>query len=544
MKSYAVDVNRRTNRAVASRAVRSGTGFRIFALMLGAGVLSGMLGAGLTLRAAELPNAELPNVESGNTSATASADTGAPVDSRALRLSSVEGQVQVLQDGQVIADPAYANLPLFEGTQVMTGNDGRAEIQFEDGSIVRLSPNSTVTFAVLQQQGTNSGSEVVLNQGLAYFELQPSTSAHALRVNYGAASFSALNFAVVRVNVDTPPGSLAVFDGDIHFGRGAAVQLDLHGGQNLDLNPTDAARYSLTDKIEPDTWDDWNADRDQFLNGEDANRTAASGDAGNGASVGMSDLDANGSWYNVPGQGYVWSPYDAQAQGASWDPYGYGHWVFYPRYGYVWVSGYSWGYTPFQCGLWNYYDGFGWGWGAGAGGCSPWWGYGFGGGGFGRGWGFRIGRGPNGYHPPSRPLPGPVHPRPVGSRGTLQAVVPVDHRPAGAPTRPIHVGGNGPVVIAGHTVEPLRPSEPRPAFDHGGNGTNGTNGFVSRSGSSGAYHGGNGYSQTYRPGSVQRPSAPASRPAPAPAPRAQSYSGGGGGHSAPAASHGGGGSHR
>ena len=48
-----------------------------------------------------------------------------------------------------------------------------------------------------------------------------------------------------------------------------------------------------------------------------------------------------------------------------------------PGYGYLWVSGYPWGYMPFQCGAWNFYDGFGWGWAPGMGGCRPWWGMGF-----------------------------------------------------------------------------------------------------------------------------------------------------------------------
>ena len=36
-----------------------------------------------------------------------------------------------------------------------------------------------------------------------------------------------------------------------------------------------------------------------------------------------------------------------------------------PGYGYLWVSGYPWGYMPFQCGAWNFYDGFRMGLGAG-----------------------------------------------------------------------------------------------------------------------------------------------------------------------------------
>ena len=49
-----------------------------------------------------------------------------------------------------------------------------------------------------------------------------------------------------------------------------------------------------------------------------------------------------------PGKGQVWQP--TLALDADFDPYGYGSWVAYPGAGYVWASGYSWGWTPFRCG--------------------------------------------------------------------------------------------------------------------------------------------------------------------------------------------------
>jgi hypothetical protein len=261
----------------------------------------------------------------------------AAADSRAVRLSSVEGQIRVVQDGQVIADPAYNNLPLFEGSQVITGNDGRAEIQMEDGSLARLSPNSTLTFSALQLHGSSSHTEIVLNGGLAYFELQPSIAEHSLRVSYGPATFSATGFSVVRIAMDHPPGELAVFSGNVHLDRGDQLQLDIHGGESLSMDLSDLTRYNLAETITPDSWDSWNADRDQVLNGEAGEKTAATDSYVNTQAVGLSDLDANGNWYSVPGQGYVWSPYDAQTVGASFDPYGYGHWTSYPGRGYLWV---------------------------------------------------------------------------------------------------------------------------------------------------------------------------------------------------------------
>jgi hypothetical protein len=382
---------------------------------------------------------------------------GAPThtNARAVRLSSSEGEVRVVQDGQVIADPAYANLPLFGGSQIITGNDGRAEIQLEDGSVARLSPNSTLTFSVLEKQGTGSKTAIVLNGGLAYFELQPSTADHGLSINYGSASFSASSFSVLRLTIDTPPGELAVFSGNVHLERGDSLQLDVHGGESVTLDAGDQTRYNLAETIQPDSWDSWNADRDQVLNAASAEQTAATGNYPSG--VGMSDLDANGNWYDVPGQGYVWSPFDAQAGGAGWDPYGYGRWVSYPGYGYVWNSGYDWGYAPFQCGLWNFYDNFGWGWMPG-GGCNPWWGLG--------GWGYNIGNGPRGYLPPRRPIPGPIRPRPVGGRGLVASnVIPVDRRSAKTVNMVQYARPAQPVTIAGHTVQPMRPVAPRPGYE-------------------------------------------------------------------------------
>ena len=123
--------------------------------------------------------------------------------------------------------------------------------------------------------------------------------------------------------------------------------------------------YNLAETIEPDSWDAWNADRDQELTSQEATRTAASGSAPNSNNPAWSDLDANGNWYNVPGQGYVWSPNEAAS--GDWDPYGCGNWVWTPQFGYVWVSCEQWGYLPYTSGDWNYYDGFGWGWAPGYG---------------------------------------------------------------------------------------------------------------------------------------------------------------------------------
>ena len=262
---------------------------------------------------------------------------------RAVRLSSVEGKVQVSQGDQVLADQALPNMPLFEGTQVATSEGGQAEIQFEDGSVARLSPNSSLTLSVLRGQDSATETEMVLEGGLAYFEIQAG-SAGLTRVRFGDSVVTVSGFTLLRVGLDNPPGTLAVFSGNAHLERGGAMTLDLHGGQSVALNAADPSHYKLSESIEPDSWDAWNADRDQALQSEYGNQTGATKGFADSNNPAWADLDANGNWYNVPGQGYVWSPTDASSP--EWDPYGNGNWMYTPQFGYTWVSGNSWGYMP------------------------------------------------------------------------------------------------------------------------------------------------------------------------------------------------------
>jgi hypothetical protein len=387
-------------------------------------------------------------------------DASQPVS--AARLSSVDGQVQLSQGGQALADQAVVNTPLFEGTRVVTGDDGRAEIQLEDGSVARISPNSSLTLTVLRGQNGVSDAEITLDSGLGYFELQGGQSggsangqAGTIRIRFGDSVVTASGFSVFRINLDNPPGELAVFSGNAHLEWGNAIAVDLHGGESVVLNGADAARYDLTESIEPDSWDTWNSDRDQMLNAEAASKTGATNGFADSSNPAWNDLDANGNWYNVPGQGYVWSPYDAANTG--WDPYGNGNWMWGPQSGYFWVSSYPWGYLPYQCGNWNFYDGFGWGWAPGLAGCAPWWGGAY--------FGPNIGIGFGGYRPPIPPRR--PHPYPPGGRGGKVGPYPllaVNRRPAivngGLPAR----DKAAPAVIAGQTVQPIRPLAPRPQY--------------------------------------------------------------------------------
>lgn len=453
-------------------------------------------------------------------------------DIRAVRLSFVQGGVQLTQGNQIIADPAIVNTPLFEGTVVTTREDGQAELQFDDGSVARLSPNSALQIAVLRQENGSGKTEVLLTSGLGYFE-SPENAPNQMKVKFGESTVTTSGFTVYRLNLDNPPGEVAVFSGNARVEHGK-LSLDVHGGQSLSLNATDPNQYNMAESIEPDSWDSWNADRDQDLNSQESAQTVATSNQPDSSNPAWGDLDANGNWYNVPGQGYVWSPY--QAADASWDPYGCGNWVYTPQFGYVWVSCESWGYMPYTTGYWNYYDGFGWGWAPGYG--HPWWSTG--------GWWCNVGNRPHRYEPPHRPGHGPAHPvEPIRRGGVWQSnpVIAVNRVPTVPTATPAHPVGRA-ATIAGSLVEPIRPIAPRAIFNHAGETATGrgrlVNGGSNVGGSTGynpwANSPGTERTNTWSrpsPGSGSRPSAGGTYRAPSATPysggasRAPSASGGG-----------------
>jgi FecR protein len=369
---------------------------------------------------------------------------------RAARLTYVQGTVTVNQPGYTQSVPAQLNLPLLTGVQIATANDGQAEVEFEDGSIVRLTPNTVLSLdnLAIQPDGTFV-TNLSLLQGLAYCELR-ATPQYRYSVNAGGDVLSPVENATVRINFDQPPAIFSVFDGTAQVERQGSAPIaevstsgyatQVRAGESLRGDPNDANRYFLTQQIADDSWDQWNEDRDQAAAADAADSTNVRNDYAGAQGYGWSDLDANGNWYDVPGQGPVWQPQVANGD-LNFDPYGYGAWVWYPNSGYLWASGYSWGWTPYRCGNWSFYSGFGWGWAPGTA-C----------GGF--GWGFAGGGrpvnivvGPVGYHPIRVPVSGTPHPRPILPVMTVKSW---DRR------EPPRGEAPGPRQIAGVTAQPIR----------------------------------------------------------------------------------------
>ncbi len=372
---------------------------------------------------------------------------------RAARLTYMQGSVLLDVANSTLAQ---LNMPLLAGAHLTTGADGQAEVEFEDGSLVRLTPNSALSLDALTidpAPPADSGPPQIFNThvtllgGLAYLELR-ATPTYQYAVAAGGDILTPVENATVRINLDQPPAIFSVLDGAAHIVRYSSpqtigFQTDLRAGESLSGDPNDPNRYFLTPQIAADSWDQWNLDRDQQAAAEAATRTTARDGFAGGQGYGWSDLDAYGSWYDVPGDGPVWQPAMA-ATDSSFDPYADGAWVYYPATGYVWASAYNWGWTPYRCGNWIYFDGFGWGWTPVAS-CGA---YGWPAGGV---FVVNILQPPPGYHHPRPPTGGPGHP-----------IVPIHPpRPAPHPLTEASLQPRSqfaPRTINGYEVQPLKPA--------------------------------------------------------------------------------------
>ncbi len=369
------------------------------------------------------------------------------------RLSHLAGTVQIQTNGMSeSAVQAALNMPLLQGERIVAADHGEAEIEFPDGSVLRMTPNSAATLEQLVPD--NGATQIELGDGLFYLELRASERGSDA-VAVGETTLLPQQNSSFRVRVTGGQVEAAVLNGLVSVTRANAYTADLQAGESLRSDPRNSKRYLLADSVPPESWDNWNESLAQAALDQQNARTSVRDNYAGDQGYGWSDLDANGNWYNVPGEGQVWQP---SGVAANFDPYGNGSWVDGGA-GYVWASSYGWGWLPYRCGTWDYYGGFGWGWipTAGCRNFAGWYGGGYGDG-YGYGynggvWNFPVRHPPLGWQGPKYPLDQTSS----GLRIHRLATVPVESKTGTKPVEARAGSGGQPVRIGSVMVSPLRP---------------------------------------------------------------------------------------
>ena len=287
-----------------------------------------------------------PDAGSDATPPTDTSTNQGPV--RLARFSYVHGSITWRPSPTADWSPAGVNLPLRQGAQVWVTDGGRAEVQFDDGSLLRLGNGAIVTLQTLYSDTDGEYTELQINEGLAALELRHATS--IFQVDTPFASVKAAGPSKVRVGVDSNV-EVAVRNGSAAV-EGTGQKTVLRSGDYLDIPDADAA-YQVAALPDPDSWDRWNDSRDLQL------ADAAGGQylPSNIALV-SGDLDDYGSWRDDPQYGHVWCP---RVEDTDWRPYQHGHWVWVDPFGWTWVSSESWGWAPYHYGTWVDAS-YGWAW--------------------------------------------------------------------------------------------------------------------------------------------------------------------------------------
>jgi len=268
---------------------------------------------------------------------------------RIVRLSDVQGSVQIDKNTGLGFENAFVNMPITQGTQVRTRSGGRAEVEFEDGSSMRLTPNTTIEFSQLGLSDSGKRvSQVKLVDGMAYVNWLGKDEFSLEFLREKVALDRAAHF---RVDTSTQVATLAVFKGDLDV-EGPGGKLALGKKKTASFDATADDKSTVENGIDEAPLDSWDKEAVSYHDQYAKNNNTPYG-------YGYSDLNYYGAFQNVPGYGNMWQPYFT---GVGWDPFMDGAWGYYPGFGYMFASSYPWGWMPYRYGNWLFVPGFGWMW--------------------------------------------------------------------------------------------------------------------------------------------------------------------------------------
>jgi hypothetical protein len=273
---------------------------------------------------------------------------------RVVRLSDVQGSVQIDRNTGQGFERAFLNLPLTQGIKIRTQEQGQAGLEFEDGSTVRLVPDTTIELPqlLLRDSGVKL-STVHLQEGTAYVDFF-GTKDNILELTFAREKVTLTQPVHLRIVMADVDASVAVFKGEASImGPKGTVEVTKNHTASFDLLDD---HYALANNIDDYPYDSWDKQQARYQQQYSNNSSYSNYSP---YAYGGDDLNYYGSFFSLPGYGTFWQPYFI---GAGWDPFMNGAWAFYPGFGYGWVSAYPWGWTPYHCGSWMFLPMYGWVW--------------------------------------------------------------------------------------------------------------------------------------------------------------------------------------
>ncbi len=292
------------------------------------------------------------------------------------RVRYQEGGVESRQ-GNALPQAVDVNYPVFAGERIVTDSGQRAELQFPDGTLLRIDRDTEVSFDDFAARDGGT-SVVALASGQVQLLIGNARGGDGLRIDTPSASIYPLDASSVRVDVEAGDAvRVSVASGRVEVAaeRGSVVVVS---GERTAVvpgaAPRDPWRYAAGTR---DAFDGWVAQRER-----DDPAGVALGEVGaefealpEEVQPYYGELSQAGQWVNTEDYGWALQP----NVGSDWQPFQDGQWYPSPAGDPVWVGAEPWGWATWRYGSWNFNAGLGgWLWVPGAvwGPANVWWFYG------------------------------------------------------------------------------------------------------------------------------------------------------------------------
>ncbi|HEY2036614.1 MAG TPA: hypothetical protein VGG96_06345 [Steroidobacteraceae bacterium] len=264
----------------------------------------------LTLAATALASGPAPKPGTTSTSLPAATSASSQSYPQIVRISLMQGDVRIARGEKGATwEKATADLPLETGFNLVTGNDGRVEIEFEDASTAYLGENSVLSFNELSTNGGVPRSDMTLLSGTLSVRFQPTmpdewyvvrTPTDHFAVDYPNRPFVRINSYVDAMKVTAESETTFHFAGELGKQDRKGETATFRSGQleSLAALPEDAKAF---------------ADFDGWVNQRVATRDAAQAAVMQEANLpapvpGLAEMQGQGRFFPCAPYGTCWEP--------------------------------------------------------------------------------------------------------------------------------------------------------------------------------------------------------------------------------------------
>jgi hypothetical protein len=227
-----------------------------------------------------------------------------------VRISLLQGDVRIAR-GEKKADweKATTDLPLETGFNLVTGNDGRVELEFEDASTAYLGENSVLSLNDLSATAGVPATDMTLLSGTLTLRLKPTmagerylvrTPTDHFAVAYPSYPFVRINSYIDAMKVKAEANTTFQFEGVFAKENRKGETAIFRSGQMTSVMDSPEDEKAFAD------WDNW---VNQRVAARDAAQAAVMKEANLSAPVpGLADMQGQGRFFPCAPYGTCWEP--------------------------------------------------------------------------------------------------------------------------------------------------------------------------------------------------------------------------------------------